>query len=250
MVLTNGIALPLVVLVALFVIADVFLIRTTRAPAQGATDMTVEVVGHQWWWEFRYPGHPAVTANELHIPTGTRVEIVATTADVIHSFWVPALNRKIDMIPGSRNRIELDADRPGRYRGQCAEFCGLQHSHMGLYVVAEPPSRFQAWLARQSSPSRTPAGALQRQGADLVINGSCADCHTIRGTAASGTVGPDLTHVASRSTLAGLTLSNDRAGLASWITGNQTLKPGNQMPNIELPPDELSAVIAYLESLR
>ena len=142
-----GIVMPVAVVASLFVVADIFMISTTQAPAAGSTSLTVDVVAHQWWWEVRYPGTGAVTANEIHIPTGTRVNLVATTADVIHSFWVPELNRKVDTIPGQRNRILLYADRPGVYRGQCTEFCGLQHAHMALDVVAQTPAAFTRWLA-------------------------------------------------------------------------------------------------------
>src|SRR5581483_2053952 len=150
LVLFLGVAAPIVSLSALFVWSDVFVLRATSAPNPGTTKLTVEVIGHRWWWEVRYPGTGAVTANEIHIPADTRVNLVGRTADVIHSFWVPALNRKIDLLPGRTNRIGLDATRPGRFRGQCYEFCGLQHAHVGLWLVADPPARFRAWLADQS----------------------------------------------------------------------------------------------------
>src|SRR5947208_2052017 len=148
-----GIVIPVFALVTLFFIANTGVLRTTAAPAKSATRMTIDVIGHQWFWEVRYPGTSAVTANEIHIPVRTRVNVVATTADVIHSFWVPELNRKIDMIPGQRNRILLDADRPGVYRGQCSEFCGLQHAHMALLVIVDSRQRFHYWLANQARPA-------------------------------------------------------------------------------------------------
>ena len=249
-VLGLGVALPLVALAALFVVSDIFLIRTTQAPAANTSALTVQVVGHQWFWEVRYPGTRAVTANEIHIPVGTRVVVEATTADVIHSFWVPRLNRKIDMLPGEVSRIELEAERTGRYRGQCAEFCGLQHAHMALEVVVQSPRAFRAWLANMARPTAPPATPLERRGERAFLNGSCSSCHTIRGTSASGDVGPDLTHVASRATIAALTLPNSPRALVTWITDNQHVKPGNQMPESDLGDAQLREVVAYLDSRR
>jgi cytochrome c oxidase subunit 2 len=184
-----------------------------------------------------------VTANEIHIPARTRVNLVAVTGDVIHSFWVPQLNRKIDMIPGRRNRILLYADQPGRYRGQCAEFCGLQHAHMAMYVIAQEPGDFQRWLRGQAAPAATPPPrAFTAYG--------CGSCHTIRGTDANGTVGPDLTHVGSRETLAALTLPNDRASLAEWLRDPQHVKPGNKMPDLGLRQRDADALVSYLEGLK
>jgi cytochrome c oxidase subunit 2 len=245
-----GIVMPIVVLSTLFVVSDIFLIRTTEAPAQAATKLTVEVTGHEWWWEFRYPGTTAVTANELHIPVRTPVRVVVHTADVIHSFWVPELNRKIDTIPGRDNAIELDADRVGVYRGECAEFCGLQHAHMGFLVFVDPPATFRRWLADQERPARAPTGALATRGRDVFVNGPCSSCHAIRGTGAAGNVGPDLTHVGSRTTLAAATIPNNKGYLVSWIVDSQHFKPGNQMPNFNLPGAQLPALFAYLQGLK
>jgi cytochrome c oxidase subunit II len=245
-----GIATPIAVIVALFVISDIFVIRTTQAPAASATRLVVQVTGHQWWWEIRYPGTRAVTANELHIPVRTPVRIDVRTADVIHSFWVPALNRKVDAIPGRTNAVELEADATGAYRGQCAEFCGLQHAHMALEVIADPPAVFRRWLAGQARPARPPATPGARDGARLFTSGACQSCHTIRGTSAAGTVGPDLTHVASRRTLAANTISNDPPNLRSWIDDSQEVKPGNDMPNLSLTGPQLDALVAYLDGLR
>jgi cytochrome c oxidase subunit II len=246
MVVTFGIAIPLVVLVSLFVVANFVVLPQTDAPAASTTPLTIRVVGKQWFWEVRYPSNGAVTANEIHIPVRTRVNVIATTADVIHSFWVPELNRKIDMIPGRENRVLLYADRPGRFRGQCAEYCGTQHAHMSLYVFADPPARFRAWLAAQARPA-APTG---QPGARVFATSQCASCHTIRGTPARGTVGPDLTHVGSRTTLASLTIPNTRAELDRWLTNPQLVKPGNRMPTLSLTPGDRQALVAYLESLR
>jgi cytochrome c oxidase subunit II len=245
-----GVVVPLAVLLALFVYADVFVMRSTAAPRPGSTSLTIRVVGHQWFWEVRYAGTIAVTANEIHIPVGTRVNLVGTTADVIHSVWLPELNRKVDLIPGRENRILLEADRAGRYRGQCSEFCGLQHAHMAVEVVAEPPAEFRAWLANQARDARPAATPEQRRGAAIFLAQACSGCHTIRGTAAAGDAGPDLTHVASRRMLAALTLPNEPASLRDWIADPQHAKPGAKMPDLGLNDAQVDAVAAYLESLR
>ena len=245
-----GIVLPLGLIVALFVISDMFVIRTTQAPAASDTRLTVQVIGHQFWWEVRYPGTAAVTADEIHIPVGTPVRLEVRSADVIHSFWVPRLNRKIDAIPGQTNVIELYADTAGRYRGECTEFCGLQHAHMGVYVFAEAPAAFRRWLAAQSASAPPPATALARQGAQLFSGGSCASCHAIRGTDASSGVGPDLTHLASRTTIGALTAPRTAAELRRWIV--ELAAPEARQRDAEhLPPGaQVQALVAYLEALR
>jgi cytochrome c oxidase subunit II len=245
-----GVVMPIAVVGSLFVISDIFVIGATEAPAASSTALTIDVVGHQWWWEVRYPGTGAVTANEIHIPAGTRINLVATTADVIHSFWVPELNRKVDTIPGRRNRVLLYAPKPGVFRGQCTEYCGLQHAHMSLDVFAQRPAAFRRWLARESAPARAPTTALQRRGRRLFLEGACQSCHTIAGTPADGSVGPDLTHVGSRSTLAALTIPNAPSQLARWIDDSQAIKPGNDMPDFDYSPAQLRPLVAYLESLR
>ena len=250
LVIAFGILIPLAVNVAVFVTANFVVAKATDAPLPGTTAMTIRIIGHQWWWEVRYPGGRAVTANEIHIPVGARVNVVATTADVIHSFWVPQLNRKIDMIPGQRNRVLLEADRVGRYRGQCAEFCGLQHAHMAMYVDADPPQRFRAWLRRAAASRTPPTSALARQGEQLFDGNACASCHEIRGTSAQGHIGPDLTHVAGRSTLAALTIPNRPRALLDWIRDPQHVKPGNRMPALGLTAAEYRAIAAYLEGLK
>src|SRR5919199_1352888 len=238
-----GIGVPIVVLSALFVWSDIFVIRSTAAPSPRSTSMTVKVIGHQWWWELRYANAKAVTANELHIPTKTRVNVEGTTADVIHSFWLPELNRKIDLIPGRTNRVLLYADRPGTYPGMCSEFCGLQHANMEVIVIAQPRAQFQKWLSAQSAPAHTSA-------AGLFTDAGCADCHQIRGTDARGQVGPDLTHLASRTTLAAGTIPNDRAHLREWISNPQHVKPGNKMPRMHLSTDEVNHLVDFLEGLK
>jgi cytochrome c oxidase subunit 2 len=245
-----GVVFPLMVIVALFVVANWAIVNVTQAPAASTTAMTVDAIGHQWWWEFRYPGAKAVTADELHIPVGTRVNLVATTADVIHSFWVPALNRKIDTIPGEQNRILLYSNKVGMFRGQCAEFCGLQHAHMGMLVFVQPKAQFQAWLKGQAQSAAKPTTASARRGEQVFLGGSCSSCHAIRGTPARGFVGPDLTHLASRTTLAGLVIPNTRSYLTRWIVDSQHFKPGNDMPDFSLQSSQLQSLVAYLEGLK
>jgi cytochrome c oxidase subunit II len=242
-----GVVVPILVLSALFLFANIFLIRDTTLPAAAAAPgdrpaLTIRVIGHQFWWEVRYPGTPVVTANELHIPDRTNVQVLLSTRDVIHSFWVPELNKKVDMIPEQTNRLVLYADRPGRYRGQCAEFCGLQHAHMGMYVFAEPRAQFERWLAGQERPAPAAGSKL--------FDEKCGSCHTIRGTAASGHVGPDLTHVGSRTSLAALTIPNSAARMREWIRDPQRLKPGSLMPAVNLTTAEIDALVAYLERRR
>jgi cytochrome c oxidase subunit 2 len=249
LVVVFGIAIPLVVLVALFGAANVYLVGKTGPPSPRSTAMTIDVIGHQWWWEVRYPGSNAVTANEIHIPTRTRVDVVAESADVIHSFWVPMLARKIDMIPGRENRVLLYASQAGRYRGQCAEFCGLQHANMGLFVIAQPPAAFRSWLAHVAAPAPQ-AGASVARGAQLFMTLQCASCHRIAGTSATGTVGPDLTHLASRRTLAAAEIPNDAAHLTAWISDPQAVKPGDRMPDLGLSKPQVAAIVSYLESLK
>jgi len=250
MVLLFGIGIPIVVLVVLFGVSDVYMVGQTSPPNPRTTAMTIDVIGHQWWWEVRYPGTDAVTANEIHIPVDTRVNVVATTGDVIHSFWVPALNRKIDMIPGLKNRILLYATKTGQYRGQCSQFCGFQHAHMSMWVFVQSPAAYRAWLANMAAPARPPTTAPARVGEQLFMSSGCSSCHQLRGTSATGTVGPDLTHVATRTSLAALTIPNDPAELAAWIRNPQAIKPGVRMPDLGLSPQQVNALVAYLDELK
>ena len=243
-----GIATPIVLLSALFVWSDVFIIRSTAAPSPRSTAMTIQVIGHQWFWEIRYDGGRIATANELHIPVRTRVNVVGTTADVIHSLWVPELNRKIDLIPGRTNRVLLDANRPGTYLGQCSEFCGVQHAHMEMRVVAQPRAQFESWLRREGTPLA--ASATSGSGLELFLSSGCANCHTIQGTPAQADVGPDLTHVGSRTTLAAGTIPNDSAHLGAWLRDPQKVKPGTKMPKLPLSQSDISGLVKYLEGLK
>jgi cytochrome c oxidase subunit II len=246
-----GIAVPIALLISLFVYSDLFVLKSVAAPSPRSTKLTIVVVGRQWFWEVRYPGTKAVTANEIHIPVGTRVNVVGKTADVIHSFWVPQLNRKIDLVPGATTRVLLEADEPGVYRGQCSEYCGLQHAHMAVYVVADPPDRFRTWLAAQGRPAGAPGAGAAAQGARLFRSANaCSGCHTIRGTGAQGRIGPDLTHVASRMTLAAATLPNRPDELLRWIRDPQHVKPGAKMPGLAFSDAQFRDLAAYLEGLK
>lgn len=244
----GGLAVPLVVLVVLFVVMLGTL--PTTSPAGAHAGLTVDVVARQWFWDVDYPGAGVRTANEIHIPVGVAVRVRVSSGDVIHSLWVPELNRKVDVIPGRTNEVIWDADRAGVFRGQCAEFCGLQHANMSLFVVAEPQDAFDAWLAAQAAPPPAPTTATLERGQQIFLGSACEYCHRIAGTNATGTIGPDLSHIASRLSLAAGTLPNSEGYLAGWILDPQHVKPGNRMPATALPGAELQPLLAYLESLR
>lgn len=220
-----------------------------------STPLRVEVVGKQWWWEVRYSAEsdpqPLVLANEVHIPVGQPVEISLTTSDVIHSFWVPSVAGKVDMIPGRRNRLIVRTSAPGRFRGQCAEYCGGQHALMAFDFVVHPRDEFETWLARERAPAAEPTDPFLLRGYRAFLRGKCAECHTVRGTQARGTAGPDLTHVGSRRTLAAGVLDNHAGTMAGWIAGTHEAKPGSLMPATEIyTGEELRAVSAWLMSLK
>jgi cytochrome c oxidase subunit 2 len=223
---------------------------TLRTP--GA--LHIAVTGNQWWWDVRYtnpnPSLNVTTANELHIPVGRPVSVSLLSNDVIHSFWIPSLQGKIDLVPGRLNEVWLQADKPGIYRGQCAEYCGAQHAKMALVVVAEAPDQFEHWLSANRAPAPLPTTPEQVRGKAVVERGPCAMCHTITGTLAGGRTAPDLTHIASRSTIAAGWLPNTRGNLAGWIADPQHVKPGARMPPTGLRDEELQAVLAYLEMLK
>jgi cytochrome c oxidase subunit 2 len=231
-----------------------FMVDRAMATHAASGPPTVRITGQQWWWriEVRDPatGHWVETANELHLPLGrpTRIEIVS--ADVIHSFWVPNLAGKIDMVPGRTNEITITPRQVGWYRGQCAEFCGLQHAGMALEVRVEPPAQFAAWVAAQGAPAAAPQGADAAHGAQIFAGGPCVGCHTIRGGPGNARPGPDLTHVASRRHLAAGELTMSRGALMGWITQPQAIKPGAEMPASGLSPADANALVAYLEQLR
>jgi cytochrome c oxidase subunit 2 len=245
-------ALTVVTLVAMLFLS----VLTSRSLASLGVKhgITLEVVGHEWWWEFRYPASVAgmafTTAYELHVPVGVPIEVTLAADDVIHSFWVPSLQGKRDAIPGKRSSTYLQADQPGRFQGQCAEFCGAQHANMRFVVVAESDADFHAWMRHSLSPAAVPDDPLTRRGLDVFEKTRCPTCHAIGGTDAYATVGPNLTHLASRRDLAMGTVPNAPAHLARWIVDPQSAKPGVIMPGTPLDPADLAALVAYLGSLR
>lgn len=247
-IIANGIAIPIAILVVVFGFNLATLAQLSPTNANG--DVIIEVVGHRWWWEVRYPHHDVVTANEIYIPTGTRVELRLTSSDVIHSLWVPALNGKADLIPGQTNRMFLYTDLAGEYNGMCAELCGVQHARMHFTVIAQPREDFDAWITRQKQPAPVPEDEVTQRGQQIFLGAACVYCHTVRGTSASGVIGPDLTHLASRNTLGAGVVPNTPGNLAGWIIDSQSLKPGNLMPPVYIEGDDLQALLAYLETLQ
>jgi cytochrome c oxidase subunit II len=247
LIVIGGVIVPAVVLTAIYVVG----LRDMRALTMPAgTRLTVEVIGHDWWWEVRYPGQGIVSANEIHIPVGRPVRLLLSSRDVIHSFWVPQLTVKTDLIPGQTNTTWIQAAKPGAYRGQCAEYCGLQHAKMAILVVADPPDTFDRWLGAERRSAAAAADPVAARGRLVLERTSCAGCHTVRGTAANGRVGPDLTHFGSRRTIGAGILPNTRGNLGGWIVNSQTVKPGNRMPPQPLTAEELQALLAYLDSLK
>ncbi|MDA9420742.1 MULTISPECIES: cytochrome c oxidase subunit II [Bradyrhizobium] len=226
--------------------------RTVFAKNEHA--LTLKIISHQWWWEIRYendsPDKSFVTANEIRIPAGQPVKVELESADVIHSFWVPSLTGKMDLITGQKNELQFTAKNAGIYRGQCAEFCGLQHAHMAFAVLALPADEFGRWRDHENQSANSPTDQLGRQGEQLFRAKGCALCHTIRGTLAGGQLGPDLTHVGARTTVAAGTLPLTPATLGAWIADPQHIKPGNYMPKMPLQSDELIAILHYLEQLK
>ena len=244
-----GAVVGTVLLLGFLLIASV-LTDAAIARASTADALPIEVTGHQWWWSVRYPDRPSetfTTANEIHVPVGRPVILHLRSEDVIHSLWAPSLQGKKDLIPGRESVLRFQADRPGVYRGQCAEFCGLEHATMAFEVVADTPPAFSAWAARQRADAAPAASAARGQA--VFAAATCPVCHTVRGTDAAVTVGPDLTHVASRRMIAAGTLPNDRASLRRWIRDPQAVKPGAQMPRSDLPDADLDALVAWLETL-
>lgn len=252
MILIAGALVPAIILVGVYLGTLQTLSATATPPVR--PKYMIDVTGHQWWWEIRYesaePGAELTTANEIHIPVGEPVALRVASNDVAHSFWVPQLHGKIDAIPGQTNSFWIRADKAGTYRGMCAEYCGLQHAHMAMVVVAEPADKFEAWLRAQRAPSPEPTDSLIARGRAVFQSAPCALCHTIRGTSAGGRMGPDLTHIATRLTLGAGTMDNSPGALSGWIANAQAFKPGSDMPQIQLDGKSMSALVAYLETLR
>ncbi len=247
MIVLGGIVMPSLVLSAVYA----FTLETlwSISGQQRPEPLVIEVIGHQWWWEVRYPAQGIITANEIMLPVGQPVRIELTSEDVIHSFWVPELHGKLDMIPGRTNSFWLEATEAGEYWGLCAEFCGIQHANMLYLVIAQPQAEFDAWLTAQQSAPPAPTSDLARQGQQIFMDASCDSCHAIAGTAAAGRLGPDLTHLASRRTLASGILENNIGSLGGWIINPQHIKPGNLMPSNDLSGPQLQALLAYLATL-
>jgi cytochrome c oxidase subunit 2 len=237
-----------------FLFAEFFTARALGSLSHAENAVKIKVIGRQWWWQVVYldptPGNQVVAANEIHIPAGKPVELQIESHDVIHSFWIPNLHGKKDLIPGHATTLWLQADRPGRYPGQCAEFCGLQHAHMRLALFAHPESDYQKWLSEARKPAPPPKSDSEKKGFSVFMSKSCAMCHNIGGTPANGQVGPDLTHVAGREQIAANSFPTTRGYLAGWVINPQALKPGAHMPQNQLTPEELHSLLDYLETLK
>lgn len=247
-----GVGLTIVALLASSILTVVTLANVS-SPPQGEGTLRLQVVGHQWWWEVRYlsnePYRVFRTANEVHIPTGQPVSVELISADVIHSFWIPALNGKTDVIPGQRNTTWFEAARPGIYRGQCTEYCGRQHAHMGMEVIAQTPDDFRAWQEHQLESASQPETSEAAEDLNTFLR-KCGVCHSVRGTSAGGAVGPDLSHLMTRRTVAASTLPNTIGDLSAWIADPQHVKPGNFMPDPDISGPELSRIRAFLGTLK
>jgi cytochrome c oxidase subunit II len=250
-VVATGVALTLLTLLVLTGLSFATQKAIFADPEPG---VSLRLIGHQWWWEVIYedpqPSRSFTTANEIHLPVGEPVRLRLGSEDVIHSFWVPNLAGKMDLIPGRENELRFTPSQVGSYRGQCAEFCGWQHAHMGLLLIVEAREDFDAWRDAQVAPAAAPDDAERQRGEAIFLSSPCVMCHTIRGTPAGGRTGPDLTHLASRQSIAAGTLPLTRGSLAAWIVDPQTIKPGANMPLVPLEPDELDPLAGYLAGLR
>lgn len=256
-ILIGGLLIPLVVLCGIFVAGlELMASFPIHDPMnQRAIKPDMLIIGHQWWWEIHYldgpPDQQFVAANEIHIPSGQPVMIELESQDVIHSFWVPTLHGKVDLIPGHPNFIRIEASHPGNYAGQCAVYCGEQHAHMRLLVVAQSPSDYHAWEEQQLKPAAEPTTAQTIAGQEVFLGGPCSMCHTIRGTPAGGQVGPDLTHLAGRQFIGANSFPNNEAYLEAWVTNAQSLKPGCKMPNLtQFTGTQLIDLVTYLRQLK
>ncbi|MEO8727256.1 MAG: cytochrome c oxidase subunit II [Acidobacteriaceae bacterium] len=253
----GGFGIPLIILTVVFVVGltgmSAFPMHDQAAESPSTPD--IRIVGHQWWWEVKYVGGPVdqqfTTANEIHIPVGRPVNLELQSGDVIHSFWVPKLQGKMDLVPGYTNHLRIQADHAGTYRGQCTQYCGAQHAHMAIIVVAQEPDEYEAWRQNQLKPASPPTTAEEAHGQEVFLSAPCSNCHMVRGTLAGGTVAPDLTHIASRQGIAANTYKNDQANLEAWVTHAQSMKPEVAMPNItQFSGVELRALVAYLRQLK
>ncbi len=252
----GGLAIPLVVLSILFILGLRLLAEfPIHGPHHHPMKPDILIIGHQWWWEVQYlndsPDKEFTTANEIHIPAHRAINIELESYDVMHSFWVPALHGKVDLIPGHPNFIRIEASQPGNFAGQCAEYCGAQHAHMRLLVVAEEPDEYAAWLDQQRKPAAPPNSTAAIAGEQTFLAGPCSMCHQVRGTGAGGRVAPDLTHIASRRYIAANSFPNNNAYLEAWVTHAQSLKPEAEMPDLtQFNGQQLRDLVAYLRQLQ
>ena len=232
----------------------IYALGETDLHPENGDELEIKIIGHQWWWEVVYPNPQAdqtvTTANEIHVPVNTPVVILTNSSDVIHSFWAPSITGKRDLLPGYSSAFWFKIEQPGTYRGQCAEFCGLQHAHMGFSVIAQSVEDFQSWEQQQLKPAAEPSDDETSRGRAVFLTHACLMCHTIRGTDAGSRFGPDLTHIASRNMIAAETLPNTRGAMAGWILDPQRIKPGTEMSPNSLAPDDLQALLAYLQTLQ
>lgn len=247
-VLTWGVGFTSLVLVVLFGL-NISTMRANNDLSNGEEGLVIDVIGRQWWWEVQYPQHEFETANEIRIPVGQPVTLRLSTKDVIHSFWLPQLSGKLDMVPNKVNELTLIADETGEYWGECAEFCGTQHGKMKLMVIVQSEEEFAAWVQHQQSVPAPPESELAFEGRQVFLGSSCVYCHNVEGTNASGDLGPDLTHLGSRRTLGAGILEYSLGKEALWIRDSHIFKPGNQMPPMDLTNAELAALLAYIETL-
>jgi cytochrome c oxidase subunit 2 len=250
-----GGAIGATVLLLFVMLISSFITSHRTAVLADSASLKINVYGHEWWWEIEYPNEEQPyrivrSANEIHVPVGTVVDIHGTSRDVIHSFWAPNIHGKKDLLPGYWNDLTLEVDKAGTWRGQCAEFCGLQHAHMAFNIIAQSREDFEHWYLAQLKPANEPQTAQTIHGREVFLSYPCVMCHTIRGTTASANVGPDLTHIAGRSTIAAGTLVNNTGNLTGWIANAQSIKPGCRMPPNPMPANDLNDLVAYLETLR
>ena len=248
-VVTWGVGFTALVLIVLFGL-NIGTMRAINQYSLQENDLVIDVIGRQWWWEIQYPQRGFETANEIHIPVGEPVTLRLFSKDVIHSLWFPQLGGKLDLLPNQVNEMTVIADQPGEYWGECAEFCGIQHAKMKILLIAQTEQEFTAWLEHQQTIPSPPESELALQGQQIFTSTVCAECHTVRGTTASGDLGPDLTHLTTRRTLGAGIMDYSLGNEAFWIMNSQSIKPGNHMPNIELNDQQLAALMEYISTLK
>jgi len=246
----GGLVIPIAIL-GITAVATV-VVANELAPSSAAAEPQVQITvkGEQWWWRIDYPQERIVTANEIHVPIGQRVDITLVSDNVIHSLWVPELNGKADLIPGQVNHLRFTATKTGRFDGRCAEFCGIQHARMEFVVFVDSAQDYQKWVATNRAATAEATGAAAQRGQQLLVSSSCAGCHAVAGTAAQGQLGPDLTHLASRKTLGAGTVDNTPDRLAQWLDHTQSLKKGAHMPEVDLTAQQIQDLVDYLKTLK